>query len=345
MKKGGVSSAEVAKHCGVSRTTVSFVLNNTPGKVIPEETRARVLKAAEELNYVPNISASRMAKTTHRTIGLIISHSGSAYSDAYILRLLEGMGAVFNKKRIRLILLTVHNESSRYLDMVRANELDGVLITNILQHKIDMPQIRELHDSKIPLVVIGDVPDPDIYQIDIDNVEAAAVATRHLISLGHTKIAMLVHLPLKYLGATSRMQGYRQALDEAGIPFDERLVSVANFTEESGYAAMKDLLAREPRPTAVFAGNDVVAWGAIQAINEANLRIPDDISIVGFDDDYPSRFMNPPLSSVNVPAASLGERAAHMVLQMQDDVFPETRKNLVPVFLSLRESTGKVRRD
>ncbi len=341
MKKGGVSSAEVARYSGVSRTTVSFVLNNTPGKVIPEETRARVMKAIEELNYVPDDNARRMAKTTHQTIGLIVSHSGSVYTDAYILRLLEGIGSVLNKQRRRLILLPVRQELNQYMDLVRGNDLDGVLITNLLQHNIDLHQIREIYDNNIPLVVIGEVPDPEICQIDIDNVTAAATATRHLTSLGHRRIAMIVHLPLKYLGGTSRIDGYRLALDEAHIPFEENLITVANFTEESGYEAMKVLLALTPRPTAVFAGNDVVAWGAMRAITEANLQIPEDISIIGFDDDYPSRFMNPPLSSITVPASSLGERAARMVIELQTNKVPENRKIQVPVFLTLRESTGK----
>jgi DNA-binding LacI/PurR family transcriptional regulator len=233
MKKRKVSSTEVAQRSGVSRTTVSFVLNNTPGKVIPEETRARVLKAVEELGYEPDVNARKMAKTMHRTIGLIISHSGSVYTDAYILRLLEGIGSVLNKQRWRLVLLPIHQEMPNLMDIVVAHGLDGVLITNILQHNIDLKQIREIYDNQVPLVIIGEVPDPDICQIDIDNVTAAATATRHLTSLAHKRIAMIVHLPLKYLGATQRMEGYRLALAEAQIPFDENLVRVANFTEES----------------------------------------------------------------------------------------------------------------
>jgi DNA-binding LacI/PurR family transcriptional regulator len=107
---------------------------------------------------------------------------------------------------------------------------------------------------------------------------------------------------------------------------------------------MKEILALSDRPTAVFAGNDVIAWGAIQAISEANLRIPEDISIIGFDDDYPSRFMNPPLSSITVPASSLGERAARMVIELENNTAPATRKVQVPVFLTVRESTGTLSR-
>ncbi len=337
MKKHGVSSEEVARLAKVSRTTVSFVLNNTPGKFISEETRTRVLEAASSLNYVPDADARRVAKTTRRTVGLLISHTGSIYSDAYILRLLEGIGPVLNKRRYRLILVPVKRDSCDLLKIVRECELDGVILTNMRQEDMDL---SPLVSEGIPLVLVGAVQDACVAQIDIDNRRAAAEATRHLVSLGHRDIAMIVHSNLSYIAATDRLSGYRDALSEADIAFDESRVRIADFNEESGYAAMRALLSCSPRPSAIFAGNDAVAYGAIQAIAEAGLHIPRDISIVGFDDDYPSRFMNPPLTSMTLPAMSLGERAARMVSDIIEGKDFAAGLILLPTFLTVRESTA-----
>ena len=339
MIQRGASSAEVARLAGVSRTTVSFVLNNTPGKVIPEDTRKRVIEAARALDYQPDVNARRVAKATRRTVGLVIGHSGSAYSDAYILRLLEGIAPVLNKARCRLVMVPVRRNLPIDPAMALHYGLDGVLVTNLRHAE---PDLGALALTKVPLVAIGVVADGSICQIDIDNHRAACQATAHLLEFGHRDLGMIIHAPLAYAAARTRLAGFREALAGAGITVPDSWIQVADFTEESGYRCMQYLLSQARSPTAVFAGNDAIAWGAMQAIQDANLHIPGDISLVGFDDDFPSRFLDPPLTSVTVPAASLGERAARMLLDLMSGTVPEVRQITVAVDLTVRESVRRL---
>lgn len=335
MKKQGVSAADVAKLAGVSRTTVSFVLNNTPGKIIPEETRTRVLDAARELNYTPDEAAQRVAKASKMTVGFIISHSSSVYSDAYIIRLIEGMAPVFNKRRCELVLLPVKPGRSSYMNRVREIGLDGVLVTNT--HEND-PGISEICNAGIPMVVIGTVNEPKANQIDVENESAARIVAEYLIGLGHRRIGMIVHAPLSYYAAHARLAGFNAAMSEAGLPVDQTLVRIADLSEESGYRAMNELLDLRDPPKAVFAGNDAIAYGAIQAIYDRGLKIPQDISIAGFDDDFPSRYMYPPLTTMSLPAPILGERAATMILDLVEGTKIVEKRVLMPTSLAVRQS-------
>lgn len=335
MRKSEVSSRDIAEACGVSRTTVSFVLNNTPGKTIPAETRERILEAARRLGYSPDAEARSIAKRTRATIGLVVNHSDSIYADAYILRLIEGMAPVFNKKRCRLVLLPVRQREADYAGIVRAHGLDGLMITNA---RADEGALRELLGLGLPCVVIGTVEGLEVPQIDIDNEAAAFEVAEHLLGLGHRRVAMIVHAPLSYFAATGRLAGYRRALAGRGLDYDPALVRIADFTEASGYAAAKELLAGPGRPEAIFAGNDAIAYGAIQAVYDAGLRIPEDISIAGFDDDFPSRFLEPALTTMTLPAAALGERAATTVIELLDGGRGTPGRSLLQASLTIRDS-------
>jgi len=338
MKKARVSSADVARLSGVSRTTVSFVLNGTPGKSIPAQTRERVLEAARSLDYSPDAEARLVAKRTTRSVGLVVSHSDSIYSDAYILRLIEGMAPVFNKRRAALVLVPVRQRRADYLQIVREHELDGAIVTNA---RSDDEGIRSFSGSGLPCLVIGTVDGLDAPQIDIDNEKAAFEACEYLIGLGRRRIAMIVHASLDYSAAAARLRGYRAALEERGAGFDESLVRTADFTEASGYAAMRSLLELRPAPDAVFAGNDAIAYGAFQCILDAGLSIPGDVSIMGFDDDYPSRFLQPALTTVTLPAAALGEKAASTIIDMLEGKSAPARRIVLPTRLSIRDSCSR----
>jgi LacI family transcriptional regulator len=339
MRKSKVSSSDVARLSGVSRTTVSFVLNETPGKNISEETRARVLEAARRLEYSPDEEAVSMAKRTRSTVGLIISHSNSIYSDAYILRLIEGMAPVFNKRRTALVLVPVRQRKTDYLEIVREHGLDGVLIMNA---RADDEGITSFAGADLPCVVIGTVEGIDVSQIDIDNEAAAFEVCDYLLGLGHRRIAFIAHASLDYFAAAERLAGYRRALGERGIAEEEALLRVADFTEASGYAAIRSILEGDGRPDAVFAGNDAIAYGAIQGILDSGLRIPDDVSIAGFDDDFPSRFLQPALTSMTLPAASLGQKAASTVIDILDGIEPPPGRIILPARLSIRDSCRRV---
>jgi len=206
MKGKRPSSSDVARKAGVSRTTVSFVLNNTPGKTIPEVTRQKVLAAARDLAYTPNENARSLAMIKHHSIGFFIPHSGFISSDAYVIRILEGMTPVLNKARFQLVLQPLKLKEMNYLQLARQDNVDGIILMNT--HDDDRG-LAEVIDSGFPLVVIGTVSRNGICQIDIDNRAAAASAVRHLISLGHRDIGMIGHAPLAFYAARERLEGFR----------------------------------------------------------------------------------------------------------------------------------------
>ena len=335
MAERRATSADVATRAGVSRTTVSFVLNSTPGKNIPDATRRKVLEAARELGFVPNEKARDVAMIKHHSIGFFIPHAGYISSDAYIIRVIEGMTPVLNKSRFRLVLQPLKLQDLDYLSRARQDNVDGIVLMNT--HDEDKG-LAELVAARFPLVVIGTVSLPGVLQIDINNRSAARSAVEYLLSLGHRSIAMILHAPASYYAARDRYEGYRDAMEAAGASLRSSWVRSADLTEESGYHAMAEILAEKERPTAVFSGNDVVAYGAMQAIKDSGLVIPDDISIMGFDDDLPSRYVNPPLSTVTNPAPSLGAAAARLLIGvLQGHVAPPPAPEL-PMLLAVRDS-------
>ena len=232
MKKKRVSSEDVARHAGVSRTTVSFVLNNTPGKNISEETRQKVLEAAAELEYTPNENARRLAMTRHTAVGLFVCHSKSAYSDVFVVRLVEGMTQVLNRHRLQLLIQPVDPEREDYLSLARTDSADGIVLLNT--HEND-PALDEVIEADFPLVVIGSAGREDVYQVNIDNRAAAAEVIRYLAELGHSEIGMITQAPPVFSSTRERISGYRDALIETGLsPRDEWLQN-GDFTEQSGF--------------------------------------------------------------------------------------------------------------
>jgi LacI family transcriptional regulator len=336
MKRRRVSALDVAKRAGVSRTTVSFVLNNSPGKIISEVTRQKVLQAAKELDYRPNETARNLALTKRHSIGLFICHTHSFFSDAYIISLIEGMSKVLNRYRFQLVLQPIKLTQADYLSLAKQDRVDGVILINT--HDDDRG-LAEIVRAGFPLTVIGTLSDPGISQVDIDNHAAAREVTGYLIELGHRRIAKIAHAAPVYYAARERLAGYREALQNAGLQPRQEWIKTGDFTEESGYEAMEELLYSAPRPTAVFAGNDVIAYGAVKAVKDAGLDIPGDISIVGFDDDFLSRYLNPPLTTMSLPAPSLGAEAARLLInRLLGRGEPETSRVVLSAHLAVRQS-------
>ncbi|HVO18418.1 MAG TPA: LacI family DNA-binding transcriptional regulator [Anaeromyxobacter sp.] len=333
-----VSSLDVARRAGVSRTTVSFVLNNAPGKSIPEATRARVLAAARELAYVPNARARSIALVRHRTIGFFIPHAGYVSSDAYVHRIIQGMSPVLNKSRFRLVVQALAVDQRNYLQVARQDEVDGVVFMNA--HGGDRG-LQELIDAGLPLVAIGTLADKRVTQLDIDNRLAAAEAVRYLVGLGHRDIGMVVHASLSYLAARDRLAGFRAAMAAARLPVRKEWIRVADLTEQSGYRAMGEILASRRRPTAVFASNDVVAYGALKSLQERGFAVPGDVSLMGFDDDLLSRFLKPQLTTVYNPAASIGAEAARLLIGLVRGT-PMPPHARLRTSLVVRESCGRI---
>jgi DNA-binding LacI/PurR family transcriptional regulator len=335
-------SQDVAKLAGVSRTTVSFVLNDVAGVKISQETRQRVLEAARELNYYPTAAARSLASGRTRRIGLILGEGQKRLSaDAFLPAFLQGVTALVHQRGYLLVLQMAEDVPSHeaYSRLLREQQVDGLILSG---PRSDDPVLADLAQEHFPLILHGRLVDSSLPCVDVDNKAGAYQAVTHLIGLGHRRIGFISNAPLFYSGTQDRFAGYAQALAEFDIPRDEELVRSGAFLPESGRAAMEALLSLPQRPTAVFVASDVVAIGAMGAIQSAGLQIPDDMAVVGFDDIFLAAHLQPPLTTVRVPAYGLGWTAARVLLSLIEgdedvsSVWLETE-------LVIRESCGASR--
>ena len=340
MSKRRVTSHDVAKLAGVSRTTVSFVLNNVPGISISEATRQRVADAARRLNYHPDSTARKLASGKSHTLGLVLRQSPEqVFADAFLPQVILGLGQAAAHEGFHVLLSPLAPDNhSGYAALIHAKHVDGIVLSGPRQ---DDSELIDLYREGVPVMLMGQLPGSDIPFVDVNAIRGAVDAVTHLIDLGHQRIAMITNAPLEYTSAQHRLAGYRQALEQGDIEYDEALVRTGNFTPASGLQAMTELLQIKPRPTAAFVASDVVAMGAMQAIKRASLAIPDDIAVVGFDDVPLADFYDPPLSTVRLPAYGLGWAAGERLVRLiqgeelsQYEVFLETR------FIQRESSTG-----
>jgi LacI family transcriptional regulator len=221
-----------------------------------------------------------------------------------------------------------------YLQLLRSQHADGLVISG---PRVDDVALFELVRAGFPIVLQGSLPGVDVTSVDVDNTAAARGAVEHLIGLGHRRIACITNAPIVYTAANARLEGYRQALAAAGIEADPELIEEADFDAASGHAAMARLLARTSFDAA-FVASDVVALGAIGALREAGLRVPGDVSIVGFDDIALAAYFDPPLTTVRLPAFELGQAAGRALLERIAEP-AMAHRTLLPTELIVRAST------
>jgi len=336
-----VTSEDVARAAGVSRTTVSLVLNNVMGVNISPGTRQKVLEAARSLGYVPNATAQALARRRTQTIGLVMTRSPHHIAtDSFLPKIVAGLLEVIHLHNLRLLVEWVDEEhqAQAYYELARAKRIDGLILTT---PRLDDAALRELEQSGLPTVLMGYVPGSNLCSVDVDNRAAAEKAVRYLIELGHRQIACITNAPLAYTAAPERLQGYLDALRWAGIEADEGLIRFGDFDPQSGYLQMKSLLASGKRFSAAFVASDNVAIGAKAAIREAGLRVPDDVSLMGFDDIPWAQYSDPPLTTVRLPALELAKNAGDLLIQaMQGSTRVE--KRVLEVELVVRQSCRKL---
>ena len=333
------SSQDVARLAGVSRTTVSFVLNDAPGASISAATRRRVLEAAEELGYVPSAAARSLASGRTWTLGLVVCHAHHLTTDAIIPQALFSLNEVSRRAGFRVLVEALEDVArpGAYLQMVHSKQIDGLLVIN---PRSDDSQLPRLVRSGFPLVTMGNPPGDEGYRVDIDNVSASRGAVGHLLRAGRRAIAYVSYSEPHYRSSDERHQGYREALDGAGVPFDPALVAHGSYSAASGYAAMRRLLLEGAALDAVFCGNDTVAFGVMTALREAGRRIPEDVAVVGFDDIPMAAHAVPPLTTVANPAVQSGRRAAEMIIALvHGEEVPEPVV-ILPSPLVVRRSCG-----
>jgi LacI family transcriptional regulator len=343
-KKRRATMADVARAAGVSRTTVSFVLNDNPHTNIPDSTRQRILQAARELQYAPNTQALNLAKGQTMMVALVLRQTREQMSaDAFLGEVVRGVTHHIEAGGYHLLVHAAEPgtpNSHTYGELVRTHKVDGLIIASPL---INDPEVKLLYAEGTPIVLHGATDSTDIACVDVDNRQGAYAAVRHLIDLGHRRIGHISNAPFSYTSSRDRLAGYRQALADAGMVYDEELVHSGEFTDASGYPPMQCLLDLPQPPTAVFVGSDVVALGAIDAIHSRGLHIPDDISVVGFDDVSLGKYLRPALTTVHLPAYDLGRQAGEMILDIVRGLPLPASQVRLPTELVIRSSTARVK--
>ena len=316
MPRRQVTSRDVARRAGVSRTTVSFVLNNVPGVKISDDTRQRVLQATRVLGYHPTAAARSLASGRTQRIGLVLGEGQRRLAgDAFIPQFLRGITASIARRGYLLVLQMAEDVPTRaaYDRLLREQQVDGLILSG---PRLDDPLLPELAAEGFPLILHGRMDGSQTPFVDVDNRSGARQATAHLAGLGHRRIGFVSNAPMFYSGAQERLAGYREALVDHGLPVDESLVRTSGFSPDSGAAAMRELLKTPHPPTAVFAASDVTALGVLGAIHQAGLRVPQDVALVGFDDIFLAAHAVPPLTTVRVPAYGLGWTAAELLIAL-----------------------------
>jgi DNA-binding LacI/PurR family transcriptional regulator len=335
-----VTSQDVADAAGVSRTTVSLVLNKVKGVQISEETRRRVVESAERLGYVPNAAARALASRRAQIFGLLLTRQPHHIaSDMFISQILDGLIEIVRKNDMRLLIDIVQPEHQEvaYLDLVRAKRIDGLILSG---PRSDDKALLALVQEGFPTVLIGQLPGTDFYSVDVDNRSAAQTAVNHLISLGRTRIACITNAQPSYTASAERLIGYRDALIVAGIPYNERLVRYGDYDLESGFNQMEALLNNHTNIDAAFVASDTVALGAMAAIRKRGLRIPDDIALVGFDDVPLARYASPPLTTIHLPALELSRLAGETLVKLIRGSSIKQKQVILDTHLVIRESCG-----
>lgn len=335
--KRRITSYDVAQLAGVSRTTVSFVLNNVEGINISEGTRQRVLDAAQQLNYYPDASARTLVSGKSHTLGLVIRQdTEQVFVDAFLPQVVLGLSQACSERGFQILINPLAPlERGGYARLIHEKHVDGIVLSG---PRSDDSELLHLVQENVPLVLMGQLPGTTIPFVDINAEDGAKKAVQHLISLGHRRIGIITNAPFEYTSAQQRHSGYQQALREANLPYDDDLVRTGAYTPASGRVAMHSLLRISNPPTAVFVASDVVCMGAMQAIRRAGLRIPEDISLVGFDDIALAAYFEPPLTTLRLPAYQLGWTAGRKLADIIEDR-AENSATMLDTDLILREST------
>ncbi|MEJ7838007.1 MAG: LacI family DNA-binding transcriptional regulator [Thermomicrobiales bacterium] len=331
---------DVATAAGVSQAVVSYVVNNVETVTLPDETRRRVLQAVADLRYVPNTAARMLRSQRTFTIAVIIPD----IANPFYPELVRGVQDVATGNSYDV--LAVNTDGSEILernalDAARRGRVDGVILTPFWT-RID--ELESILGDGIPITLLGEMnisavsAELPLDSCSISGEDAAATVVGYLIERGHRLIGMIAGLE-STPPREGRIRGYRRALTEHHVPLDEFLIRGGDFTEAGGFESMKELLALKPRPTAVFAANDLMALGAFLACRELGLRIPEDVAIAGFDNIPAARLVNPALTTIDQRASALGHRAASLLIsRLNGDYQGPPRSELHDFDLIPRES-------
>jgi LacI family transcriptional regulator len=325
---------DIAQKANVSISTVSRVLND--GATVSEAKRNAVLQAVAELDYQPNVAAQALAGGQTKTVGVITQDISNPIYDAILRGVrqgLEGSGyyPIFADGRWQLA------KEQKALQTLLARRVDGLIVLGGCSSEEALGQVGH----QAPLIIIGrNLPSLADQCLPLDDFNGAYQATQHLVEQGHRRIAHITGI-LSHQDALERRAGYEQALADAGLELDRDLIIEGDFLEQSGMLAIEMLFTRGRPFSAIFAANDQMAYGVLLALYRRGIRVPDDMSVIGFDDQRTSAYTTPPLTTIRQPAIEIGETAAQAILHLLKDKsfsIPE-----FPAELIIRESVARYR--
>ncbi len=337
-KMGTVSIKDIARIARVSHSTVSRALHNSP--LVNRETAERIRRIAEQMGYRPSAVARSLVTRKTKTIGVVVT----TISDPFIAEVVSGIEEVANDHGYSVFLANSNADPDREIKVVHSfheRRVDGILVT---ASRVGALYMDHLNEMKVPIVLINNQhPGEFVHSVMIDNVTASRQATEHLIQLGHRRIAYIGD-QFGYQSDTERFAGYRQALERGGLIFQPELVVHGDGRPEGGMRAMERLLALLCWPTAVFCYNDMTALGALRVIRSRGLRVPEDISLVGFDDLFIASYTDPPLTTIRQPKRQMGRLAMELLLKLFAGENPQQTIH-VQGELILRDSTAPPRKE
>jgi LacI family transcriptional regulator len=329
---------EIAKIAGVSRSTVSRVLNNDEN--VNDRTRTKVQAIIDKMAYQPSPVARGLITGRTRVLGLVVPiFVSSLFKDPFFSLLAQGISSActLNNYTLMLWLIETNHEKRIYENILNNRLIDGIIVAS---SKIGDPLIEGLVHRKMPLVQIGRNDCPEISSVDVDNIHGAMMAVRHLVSIGKHKPATITGQMELYSGI-DRLTGFKRGLQDNHLPIVNERIAFGDYTEESGYTQTKILLSKV-KFDGLFVASDMMAFGAIQAIQEAGLRIPEDIAVVGFDDVPAAARYQTPLTTIRQPIQQLGSIAAQTLIdQLEHNDTGTPRCIILPTELRIRESSMK----
>ncbi|HZK11484.1 MAG TPA: LacI family DNA-binding transcriptional regulator [Atribacterota bacterium] len=322
----------VAEKAEVSVNTASRAINNRPD--INLETKKRVLQIAKELGYIRNAAAVALRTKKTGTIGVVIADN----RNPFYAEVLNGMEEAAREKNYHIILANTqrdYKKEEEAISLLLAKRVDGLLITPVQDRDDD---IKNLIDANIPFVVVGrDFENIEVDAIYNDEVKGGFLATEYLIKKGHKRIALIDGFLYKS-PAKERLEGYKKALNKYRIPLDDSLISVGDINIEDGHERTKQMLEKNLGFTAIFAYNDMMAFGSMQAIKEKGLRIPEDIGLVGYDDIPFSSLISPALTTIRLKKQELGIESVKLLLSHINGNREKPKKIMLDVELQIRET-------
>jgi DNA-binding LacI/PurR family transcriptional regulator len=335
-----VTIKDVAKLSGVSIKTVSRVVNNL-AEVSPE-TRQKVQQAILELGYQPNTTARNLVAGKTNTVGVIIPHSADyIFTHPFFTQVLQGIAEVLSANNFNLLLHLAQNEAP-YARLYSQRKVDGLILMSI---PIGDPNIHGLEENGVPYVCTCRISETNnsTSWVDADFAGGVEQAMEHLISLRHRRIALLAG-PMSLVSVRLRVLGYHNSLRKHGLPVADGYILEGDFTSESGYALATKIMKAPNPPSALICGDDMMAFGAIQALKELGYGVPEDVSVIGFDDISLARFSSPALTTIRQDTYAKGRMAAEALLAfMRDKHNAPPRQIMLETSLITRNSTASAK--